>query len=139
MKLDKLAVTLFVLTIASGLTNSHLAQAASDQVAKDLKSWDTDSDGTLDLIEVKGAAAVKFDILEKDNDGTVSLKELSSTKIDKKTFTKADTDKDGTLSKDEFLTIAEERFKAADTDNDGTVSVTELKTKTGEALLRILK
>jgi Ca2+-binding EF-hand superfamily protein len=104
-----------------------------------LKTWDPDKDGSLDLAEVKKAAEAKFDSLEGDNDATLDKREMSSTKVDKKTFKKADPDNDGTLTKDEYLTIVEERFKTADTDHDGTLSVKELKTKAGQALLRLLK
>ncbi len=91
------------------------------------------------MAEVERAAAAKFDSLEVDNDSTLDKKEMSSTKVDDKTFKKADPDNDGTLTKEEFLTIVKARFKAADADNDGTVSVAELKTKAGQSLLRLLK
>jgi len=139
MTLRKLAVTALMLGIASTLTTIGPVQAATDSVAEKLKTWDPDKDGTLDLAEAKKAATAKFDSLDGNHDGTLDKKELSSTKVDKKTFKKADLNKDGTLTKDEFLTIVEARFKAADANNDGTVSGAELKTKAGQALIRLLK
>ncbi|MEK6212338.1 MAG: EF-hand domain-containing protein [Pseudomonadota bacterium] len=139
MNLRKLAVTALMLGIAGTLTTIGPAQAATDSVAEKMKIWDPDNDGTIDLAEANTAAGAKFDSLERDNDGTLDRKEMTSTKVDKKTFNKADPDKDGTLTKDEYLTIVAKRFKAADPDNDGTVSVAELKTKAGKALARLLK
>ncbi len=140
MTLRRLAVTTLMLALTGGALNTiGPTQAATDSIAERLKTWDSDNDDTLDIAEVKKAAEAKFVSLEGDNDGTLDTKEMSSTKIDKKTFKQADPDNDGTLTKDEFLTIVESRFKAADPDNDGTVSLTELKTKTGKALLRLLK
>jgi len=139
MTLRKLAMTALMLGIASTLTTIVPAQAAKESIAEKMKVWDPDSDGTLDMAEARKAAEAKFDSLEGDNDGTLDKKEMSSTKVDKKTFKKADPDSDGTLTKEEYLTIVEARFKAADPDNDGTVSVAELKTKEGKALIRLLK
>jgi Ca2+-binding EF-hand superfamily protein len=139
MKLSKLAVTILLLAIACGLSTTGPAQAATDPIVEKMKAWDPDKDGTLDLAEVQKAAAAKFDSLETDNDSTLDKKEMSSTKVDSKTFKKADPDNDGTLTKEEYLTIVEARFKAADTDHDGTLSVAELKTKAGQSLLRLLK
>jgi Ca2+-binding EF-hand superfamily protein len=54
-------------------------------------------------------------------------------------FASADPDKDGTLSKDEYLKVVENRFKAADPDNDGTLDEKELRSRAGQALLRLLQ
>ena len=54
-------------------------------------------------------------------------------------FASADPDKDGTLSKDEYLKVVESRFKAADPDNDGTLDEKELRSRAGQALLRLLQ
>jgi hypothetical protein len=54
-------------------------------------------------------------------------------------LTAADPDKDGTLSKDEYLKVVENRFKAADPDNDGTLDEKELRSRAGQALLRLLQ
>ena len=53
-------------------------------------------------------------------------------------FASADPDKDGTLSKDEYLKV-KSRFKAADPDNDGTLDEKELRSRAGQALLRLLQ
>lgn len=139
MILPKLAVTALMLGIAGTLTVIGPVQAATYSAAEQMKAWDPDNDGTIDLAEANKAAGAKFDSLDGDHDGTLDRKEMTSTKVDKKTFTKADPDKDGTLTKSEYLTIVEARFKAADPDNDGTVSVAELATKAGKALARLLK
>lgn len=98
---------------------------------------DTDHDGTIDLSEVKKAAADLFDRLDTDKDGTLDIKE-SKGRLSRKAFNTADPDKDRTLTKDEYLAVIEQRFKAADPDHDGTVSVAELRTPAGRALLRLL-
>jgi Ca2+-binding EF-hand superfamily protein len=139
MTLRKLAVTALMLGIAGTLTAIGPAQAAKDSVAENLRAWDPDNDGTIDVAEANRAAGARFDSLESDRDGTLDRKELSSTKVDKKTFKKADPDNDGTLTKDEYLTIVAARFQAADADNDGTISVSELGTRAGKALSRLLK
>jgi EF-hand domain pair len=136
MTLLKLALTLIV-GITGALAPIGPAQAAS--AAEKMKTWDPDKDGTMDLTEANKAAGVKFDALERDHDGTLDRKEMSSTKVDKKTFNKADPDNDGTLTKGEYLTIVKDLFQAADPDHDGTVSVDELKSKAGKALARLLK
>ena len=139
MTLRKLAVTALMLGIAGTLATIGPAQAATGSVAENMKTWDPDKDGTLDLTEVNQAAGAKFDRLEGDHDGTLTMKEMKSTKVDKTTFAKADPDKDGTLTKAEYLTIVELRFKAADPDNDGTVSVAELQSKAGKSLVRLMQ
>ena len=138
MKLHKLAIFALVLSTVGGFGWSVPALAA-DSVAGKMKMWDPDKDGTLDMAEANKAAEARFDSLEKDKDGTLDKKEMSATKVDKKTFKKADPDNDGTLSKEEFLSIVKTRFDAADADHDGTVSAAELKTKAGKALVKLLK
>jgi Ca2+-binding EF-hand superfamily protein len=138
MTSNKLAVFVIFLCALGSFGLVVPAQAA-DSVADKMKMWDPDKDGTLDLAEANKAAEARFDSLEKDKDGTLDKKEMSSTKVDKKTFKKADPDNDGTLSKDEFLSIVKTRFEAADADHDGTVSAAELKTKAGKALVKLLK
>jgi hypothetical protein len=51
----------------------------------------------------------------------------------------ANPDKDGTLSKDEYLKVVERRFAAANRDGDGTLDERELRSRTGQALLRLLR
>jgi Ca2+-binding EF-hand superfamily protein len=68
-------------------------------------------------------------LLDTDNDGTVDLEEAK----------KAASTLFGTLSKDEYLKVVESRFKAADPDNDGTLDEKELRSRAGQALLRLLQ
>ncbi|WP_036293838.1 calcium-binding protein [Methylosinus sp. PW1] len=103
-----------------------------------IKSFDTDNDGTLDLAEVSKAAAAVFDKLEKDNDGTVDRKEVGA-RISKKDFAAADPDDDKTLTKEEYLALVAKLFKAADKDDEGTLDAKELKSKAGQALLKLIR
>ena len=96
---------------------------------------DTDKDGTIDLNEVKAAAAAEFDKLDKDKDGTIDLKEAAH-HVSKANFIAADADKDKTLTKDEYVGLAGALFKAADKDSDGTVNGKELHTTAGIELDR---
>jgi hypothetical protein len=139
MTRSKLTVTALILGIAGAVTTIAPAQAASASSTAQLKAWDTDHDGTLDLAEAKKAAEAEFDSLDTDHDGTLDSKEIAAAQVHKMSFSKADLDKDGTLDKSEYLALVEARFKAADTDNDGTISDTELSTKAGQALARLLK
>ena len=124
-----------VLLAATAALAAHgaLAMPAADVVAK----HDTDNDKTLDLNEVKTAAAAHFDRLEKDSDQTLDAKE-AATAVGPGTFKAADTDHDGTLSKDEYLALVEKLFKKADVDHDGTLNADELKTKSGTRLRRLI-
>src|SRR5262245_50036836 len=58
-----------------------LAQAGSAAFAaprvNPIKMFDTDSDGTLDLAEVKKAASALFAKLDHDHDGTLDRRELA--------------------------------------------------------------
>ena len=92
----------------------------------------------MDLAEAKKAASALFDKLERDHDGTLDKRELAS-RLSAKELAAADPDHDGTLTKDEYLAVVEQRFAAADPDHDGTLDAKELKTKAGQALLRLLK
>jgi Ca2+-binding EF-hand superfamily protein len=98
---------------------------------------DTDHDGTLDLEEVKRAAAAFFDELDTDHDGTLTRSELRR-RLSAKEFATADVDKDGSLTKDEFLAVVEQRFKAADADHDGTLTPAEFRSPAGLALRRLI-
>lgn len=103
-----------------------------------VKTFDTDNDGTLDIAEVKKAAAALFAKLDPDHDGTLDARELRG-RLTAKELAAADPDHDGTLTQDEYLAIVEQRFKAADPDNDGTLDARELKSRAGRALLRLLQ
>lgn len=133
------ALMLVASLTAGGAMLSTMPAHAADDVAAKLKSWDPDSDGTLDWNEVKAAAEAKFDSLEKDKDGTLDKKEVAGLGISTSAFRKADPDKDGTLDKAEYLSIVEARFKAANPDKDNTIELKELKSSAGKSLLKLLK
>jgi Ca2+-binding EF-hand superfamily protein len=137
--LRKLTVTALLLGIVGALTTVTAAQAAPPSSAAQLKAWDTDRDGTLDLAEAKKAAEAMFDSLDTDHDGTLDAKEMAATHVHGMSFSKADLDKDGTLDKSEYMAIVQARFTAADSDHDGTISDAELSTKAGQSLVRLLK
>jgi Ca2+-binding EF-hand superfamily protein len=71
-----------------------------------LAALDKDNDGTLDLAEVKAAAARVFDTLDKDSDATLDRKEIGG-RAGKTQLQQADPDHDGTLTKDEYLDLVE--------------------------------
>jgi len=103
-----------------------------------IKTFDTDNDGTLDLAEVKKAAANLFAKLDRDHDGTLDKRELAG-RLSARELAAADPDHDGTLTVDEYLVVVERRFSAANPDKDGTLDARELNTRAGKALLRLLK
>jgi hypothetical protein len=100
--------------------------------------FETDADGTLDLAEVKKAAAALFAKLDPDHDGTLDKRELAG-RLSAREFAAADSDHDGTLTLDEYLAVVEQRFNAANPDRDGTLDAKELSTPAGRALLRLLR
>ena len=53
--------------------NAALAASRADPI----KMFDTDTDATLDLAEVKKAAAALFAKLDRDHDGTLDRRELA--------------------------------------------------------------
>ena len=97
------------------------------------EAMDRDRDGTLDIDEVKRAAAAKFDELDTEHLGVVrtaklrrrlSRSELAAHK--------------GEISKNDYLAIVQKRFDAADADHDGTLSRAEFRSLAGLALRRLL-
>jgi len=115
-------------------SSTFAVAAANDPI----KMFDLDSDGTLDLGEVKKAAAALFARLDPDHDGTLDKRELRG-RLSARELAAADPDHDGTLSLDEYLAVVEKRFNAANRDADGTLDARELRTPAGRALLRLLK
>jgi hypothetical protein len=103
-----------------------------------VRMFDTDNDGTIDLMEAKKAASAVFDKLDRDKDGTLDRPELSR-RLSPKEFAAADPDHDGTLTKDEYLAVVEQRFNAANPDKDGTLDAKELGSAAGKALLRLMR
>jgi len=134
MMLSRRSILLISTTFLAGGSVSALAAPRSNPI----KMFDTDADGTLDLDEVKKAAAALFARLDRDHDGTVDRRELAG-RLTAREFAAADPDHDGTLSLDEYLAIVQQRFNAANRDNDGTLDAKELSTPAGRALLRLLR
>jgi Ca2+-binding EF-hand superfamily protein len=124
--------------VLAGVLGIGLPAFGQTRRASAIQKFDTDTDGTLDLDEVKKAGGALFDKLDRDNDGTLDRRELG-TRLSAKEFSAADPDKDGTLTKVEYLAVLEQRFKAADPDNDGTLDAKELSSRAGRALLRLLQ
>jgi Ca2+-binding EF-hand superfamily protein len=112
--------------------------SAASRTANPIKMFDTDNDGTLDLAEVKKAAADVFARLDRDHDGTLDKRELAG-RLSAKELAAADPDHDGTLTSDEYSAVVEQRFNALNRDNDGTLDAKELRSAAGKALLRLLK
>jgi Ca2+-binding EF-hand superfamily protein len=125
-------------SVALAFTLAVLSGPAWSASGNAVKMFDTDNDGTLDLAEVKKAAAALFAKLDPDHDGRLDVRELRG-RLTAKELAAADPDHDGTLTPDEYLSVVEQRFKAADPDNDGTLDAKELKSRKGQALLRLLR
>ncbi len=123
---------------AAALSIGHWPAWAASRQANPVAMFDTDNDGTLDLMEAKKAASALFAKLDRDHDGTVDKRELGR-RLSGKELAAADPDHDGTLTLDEYLAVVEQRFNAANPDADGTLDAKELKSKAGGALLRLLK
>jgi Ca2+-binding EF-hand superfamily protein len=119
------------------VTQSVVQMALADPASEVVSKYDSDRDKTLSLDEVKTAAAAHFDKLNKDSDSTLEAKEVKGV-LGEAAFKRADTDGDGTLSKDEYLALVEKLFKRADTNHDGTLTAAELRTKSGQALKRLI-
>ena len=130
--------TMLLTMTATVLAISHGPASAAPRAASPVAMFDTDNDGTLDLMEVKKAASAAFTKLDRDHDGTLDRRELAG-RLSPKELAAADSDHDGTLTQDEYLAVVEQRFKAADPDAEGTLDAKELKSKAGRAVLRLLK
>jgi len=106
--------------------------------AAQVRQFDTDNDGTLDLAEVQKAADAKFAHLDRNSEGTLDAKEVPGS-MSANVFAASDADNDNTLDKTEYEKVVEARFNAADSDHDGTLSNAELHTPAGRALLALIK
>jgi Ca2+-binding EF-hand superfamily protein len=127
-----------ILLISAALLAQRSSSALAASRNKPIKQFDTDADGTLDLAEVKKAAATVFARLDRDHDGTLDRRELAG-RLTAKQIAAADPDRDGTLTLDEYQAVVEQRFRAANPDADGTLDANELKAPAGRALLRLLR
>ena len=106
--------------------------------ADPLRAFDIDKDGTLDLAEVKSAAAARFDELNPDADDSLDEREAAPV-LQGTQFRQADSNGDGKISKAEYLAYVERMFQAANPDKDGTLDRAELGSEAGQALLRLLR
>jgi Ca2+-binding EF-hand superfamily protein len=127
-----------ILLISAACLVEESISASAASVGDPIKMLDLDSDGTLDLGEVKKAAADLFRRLDPDHDGTLDKRELAG-RLTARELAAADPDHDGTLTLDEYLDVVEKRFNAANRDNDGTLDAKELRTPAGRALVRLLR
>ena len=127
-----------LLMLTTAAVCSNLPAWAAGGRGGPVRMFDTDNDGTIDLMEAKKAASAVFDKLDRDKDGTLDRLELSR-RLSPKEFAAADPDHDGTLTKDEYLAVVEQRFNAANPDKDGTLDAKELGSAAGKALLRLMR
>src|SRR5205823_5826579 len=95
----------------------------------------TDHDGTLSLEEIKKAATVQFQVLDRKQKGYLTRAQLAG-KLTYQQFRQANTD-GRTMDLNEFLSIVEKLFRAADKDKNDTLDKEELKTSAGRALLQL--
>ena len=130
--------TMLLTMTATALAMGHWPALAASRAGNPVGMFDTDNDGTLDLMEVKKAASALFTKLDRDHEGTVDKRELAG-RLSAKELAAADPDHDGTLTMDEYLAVVEQRFNAANADSDNTLDAKELHSKAGQALLRLLK
>jgi Ca2+-binding EF-hand superfamily protein len=132
-KLVKAIGFALVLGLACSVSQTPAASRTSS-----LQTLDSDHDGTVDLNEIRAAAATAFDRLDRDHDGTLSGRELKG-RLSARELAAADGDHDGTLSKDEYTAAVEKRFKAANRDSDDTLDAGELRSRPGKALQRLIR
>lgn len=115
-----------------------LGTLAAANLPPGLSAYDTNKDGVLDLNESKTAASALFDKLDTKKTGVLDMKQLHG-RLSEKEFVLADADKDGTLTKSEYLDAVAKAYTAADVDNDGVLDAVDLKSKPGQAFLRLVQ
>lgn len=131
-----------LLAAGTGIVLQGSSVSAQTSGADAIKMFDTDSDGSIDLVEAKAAAAALFDTLDADHDGTVTnaelagratmLRQLLPSPSPYKMFAA-----EGAMKKDDYLSLTETRFKLADPDNNGKLDANELDSEAGQALLKL--
>lgn len=138
--LSRRALGLLATSLGASLMSARRggARAASSRGDALLRAWDADHDGTLDLNEIKQAAAARFSQMDSNRDGTLDRRDHGRNLIIAD-FRAADTDHDGSVSRDEYLALVQSRFEAADLDHDGTLDSRELHSNEGRTLMRLLK
>ena len=114
------------------------ARRPEEAQASPMRAYDIDKDGTLDLAEVKSAAAARFDELNPDGDDKLDPKEAAPA-LPADAFRQADTDGDGTVDKAEYLAYVERMFLRANPDKDGSLDRKELGTAAGQRLMHLLR
>lgn len=115
-----------------------LTRRPEEQQADPMRAFDIDKNGTLNLAEVKSAAAARFDELNPDNDDSLDEREAASV-LQGQAFRQADGNGDGKVSKAEYLAYVERMFLLANLDKDGTLDRAELSSEAGQALMRLLR
>ena len=115
-----------------------LTRRPEEMQADPLRAYDIDKDGTLDLAEVKSAAAARFDELNPDADDSLDEREAAPV-LQGQEFRQADANGDGKISRAEYLAYVERAFLLANPDKDGTLDRAELESPAGRALLRLLR
>ena len=115
-----------------------LTRRPEERQADPSRAYDIDKDGTLDLAEVKSAAAARFDELNPDADDSLDEREAAPV-LQGQAFRQADANGDGKVSKAEYLAYVERMFLLANPDKDGTLDRAELASEAGQALLRLMR
>ena len=97
-----------------------------------------DNQGVLSHVDAIALAGTAFDRINTDNDGSLDARELEG-RLTPAELANEDPDKDGTLDKGEYLAAVDTRFGAINAKARNILSCRELRSKPGEALLRLLK
>ena len=120
------------------LTPPPLTRRPEELQADPMRAYDIDKDGTLDLAEVKSAAAARFDELNPDQDDTLDEREAAPV-LQGEAFRTANASRTGKVTKAEYLAYVERMFLQANPDKDGTLDRAEMASPAGQALLRLLR
>ena len=144
MPATKTLIALAVIGLAAFAEPDHAAaqqlptRRPEELRADPMRAFDIDKDGTLDLAEVKSAAAARFDELNPDQDDSLDEREAAPV-LQGQAFRQADGNGDGKVTKAEYLAYVERMFLLANPDKDGTLDRAELASPAGQALLRLLR